>query len=207
MAECPAGARSVSACDSDASFEAVTDGTGAFSIPVATSVLIDGGAVEADCRTSDCVFVASSTDGFSQRTTATAPVTFDPSAAVAPAPTITVTPATGLVGGQVVSVHGEHFTPYQDVVLVECKPRAVTVYSCGIYRRASPSARVDVGPSGAFDVDFRVRPRWYYEPRGNDRNCHLERCAIGAFSLTPFIFDTTLAPSALAPITFAPRSP
>lgn len=207
VTECPANAQAVDACDANAFFRADTDGNGSFSIPVATSTLIDGGSIEADCRTTDCMFVASSTDGFDSRTTATAPVTFDPAGALDPPPSITVTPATGLLGGQTVTVHGDHFTPFQFAFVFECKPRAVTVFGCSIYNRRSPGARVEVGPSGSFDVDFQVRPRWYYLPRGTTRNCRLERCAIGALSFTPFTFDAALAPTAVVPITFAPHAP
>ena len=207
VTECPANAQAIDACDSNAFFQADTDSAGSFSIPVATSTLIDGGSVEADCRTSGCMFVASSTHGFDTRTTATAPITFDPAGAIDPPPSITVTPATGLVGGQTVTVHGDHFTPFQSAFLFECKPRAVTVFGCSIYNRRSPGARVEVGPSGSFDVAFQVRPRWYYLPRGTTRNCRLERCAIGALSFTPFTFNADLSPSAVVPITFAPRSP
>lgn len=77
-----------------------------------------------------------------------------------PVPTITVSPSTGLVGGEAVQVMGENFSPNQTAGVLECNdaPDQPTISYEGIQVPVSCSSPELVGTSstGSFSLSFRI---------------------------------------------------
>lgn len=77
-----------------------------------------------------------------------------------PVPTITVSPSTGLVGGEAVQISAENFAPNQTAGVLECNdaPGQPTISYDGIQVPVSCSSPSLVGTSstGSFSVSFRI---------------------------------------------------
>jgi hypothetical protein len=78
-----------------------------------------GGPSSVDCATSVGTCVIEATSVFDPLVTASAPLGFDPKA-VAPGPTLTITPDGPWTNGQTVTVHGSGFSPGAELGLAEC---------------------------------------------------------------------------------------
>lgn len=89
-------------------------------------------------------------------------------------------------------------------VSFECKARAVSALSCGIFRDG-PRADATAAEDGSFDVEFQIRPRFRWLP-GPARDCHVSRCGIGAYDGDGPLDVADEPLSAITPITFAPRA-
>ncbi|HET6950086.1 MAG TPA: neocarzinostatin apoprotein domain-containing protein [Acidimicrobiales bacterium] len=98
---------------------------GTFETSQRVFAVISTGAGPVDCRAAgSCVLIATS-GSFAPGETATVPLAFDPDAPLLPAPTLTVTPSTDLVDGQVVRVAGSGFVRVPEgwpVQLYQCAP-------------------------------------------------------------------------------------
>ncbi len=82
-----------------------------------------------DCRTAPqgCELRTGYGDPYS---TATAPITFDPDAPLAPPPTVTVTPTTGLTDGSLLHVVGDGFGAYATIVFHQCLSSGTGLTGC-----------------------------------------------------------------------------
>lgn len=198
---CPEGARELFACVGAGS--GPTDDAGTLDARVALDATPATYEQATDCRRAPCELVASTGILFG-RLAGRTPLPFDPAAPLRPPPTLTVTPSTDLHGGQVVQVHGEGFLPLNRVDLFECKARAVSALSCGIFRDG-PRADATAAEDGSFDVEFQIRPRFRWLP-GPARDCHVSRCGIGAYDGDGPLDVADEPLSAITPITFAPRA-
>ena len=106
-----------------------------------------------------------------------------------PPPTVTVTPDTDLVDGDVVAVHGISFTPGDPVFI--CQGVGTTCYG--------PSETVQVDPAGAFSVSFTVQR--FVTTSGLTRT----DCAAPSVSCSMTYGASTA--SGMVPIGFAPQPP
>ncbi|MGZ4727511.1 MAG: neocarzinostatin apoprotein domain-containing protein [Acidimicrobiales bacterium] len=100
-----------------------TDGNGDLSVPLAVRARLWAGEI-LDCRdpSVDCSLQAYSYEDSDQHSVT--PITFDPNGPLLPPPTMTATPSTGLVDGQVVSLNGTGIVyPYGTVVSVPVTDR------------------------------------------------------------------------------------
>jgi len=107
---------------------AVTDATGSFITTVTVRRFIPGYPQQIDCAPSTCLIATYSFDDVLAATGAD--IDFDPNAPLPPPPTITVSPATGLVDGQAVTVSGSGFSPYASVGMSQCRAGATSSSDC-----------------------------------------------------------------------------
>lgn len=110
------------------------------------------------------------------------------------APSITVTPSTGLVSGQVVTVTGSGFTPSVQMILSDCVTETTLGY-CG----GPPPDSVFTDPSGNFTYQFKVARGTFdetvYPPV-------LVDCARAPGACSVFAYVGVSAERASAPISF-----
>jgi hypothetical protein len=153
-----------------------------------------------DCRTTACALVG--TRGFTDndpRRTASVALDFAPDAPLAPAPTLTVEPATGLTTGQAVTVTGTGFRAFANVVLGQCGAGPGTGFErCYIPDFASADAEGNFVRTLTVSAFARLGSGFVDCRRG-------PRCVIAAVDLddgrvlteTPIAFD----PAGPAPVT------
>jgi LPXTG-motif cell wall-anchored protein len=104
---------------------------------------------EVDCRTSECQLVILS-ESF-EEPVATAALHFDPDAALAPPPTLTVTPDDQLADLQAVEVSGSGLVWSDHAVVVQCVPAAADIDDCDF------DTLTDVAvDAGSFTTDYLV---------------------------------------------------
>ncbi len=132
VVECGPGA-GYDACDGSTAVYPTLDATGMATATVQVAAILHpdaGGSI--DCRAADpahpCV-VRARAYAQSNALDFSVPVTFDPAGALAPPPTFSIDPATGLSDGQTVTIHGAGFTPGRLVFVRLC--RAATT-SCEV---------------------------------------------------------------------------
>jgi hypothetical protein len=194
---CPLGATSTMACDGDY-LSVHTEGQGGFDLSYSVAAVLEAEDLVTDCRVSACELVAFTGDGFTRfRNPGRAPLSFTSDGALRPPPTLVATPATGLVGGQRVAIHGEGFRPLASFLLLECTGVAGDVSACGFDFREPPPV-VTADAEGDFDGEFAVRPRYRRLADNRERNCRVQGCSVAAVSFG----GLSLVP---ARITFAPR--
>ena len=149
LVECVAGAATLGDCGLASQQGVSTDASGNLSIgyTVFRTLVTLLGTVRCDDAPQSCEVVALDTATFTIM--ASAPVSFDPTIP-RPNATIAVTPATALLEGQVVSVHGSGSVPGHGVQILECAVGGVC--SNGL---SDPGITVD--PDGMFTAPFTVR--------------------------------------------------
>ncbi len=106
-------------CD-DSTAASLFTGDGRVTSDLRVLAVIDTDRGPVDCRTEACAVVVAQDFLRTAARRAAAPISFDPTTVVVP-PTLTVTPATGLVDGQTVAARGSGFHD-QFVELYECPP-------------------------------------------------------------------------------------
>lgn len=169
LAECKDGATTGEGCESSRTFVGI-EADGAIDVDLQVyAISRTNFGDELDCRSVACTLVASR--GLFQtdtRHTAVAPLAFRPGGPLLPPPTITVTPATGLVNGQVVTVTGAGFRPESSFALSECGvgpgdgfdrcfvPQFVSADAEGKFTRTMPVQSITRRGSGF--VDCRLGP-------------------------------------------------
>lgn len=117
LIQCPAGVGGATGWNGGCSWQnpvSVTpDEAGGFTVTVMVRAVLTVGSSAVDCRTSACDLVAArlgdETDDPVE--VARVPLAFDPSGDLVAAPTVSVSPASNLVDGQVVEVTGSGFEP------------------------------------------------------------------------------------------------
>jgi hypothetical protein len=125
--QCIAGttdSRSCSQFFTDATVDAEGDLSGEAQV-WATFTAYDG--QEIDCRSQACELRTGYGDPL---TTAIAPLSFDPDAPLAPAPTITVTPTSGLVAGETLHVVGDGFPAWATITFHQCRSGQTGLSGC-----------------------------------------------------------------------------
>jgi hypothetical protein len=155
IVECKTGATSYEDCSSGPAGFAPTDGTGAFSVQVSVRRILhlEGGDFDCGSAPKACSLVSSAFGGTSPIVVST-PISFDSSVPPPPPPTISVTPNTGLLQGQSVTVTGANFAPNSFVEISECEAESAAQYGfCPLLIDAS----VSTDDSGAFSTAFTVR--------------------------------------------------
>jgi hypothetical protein len=120
--QCRTGATTSNDCDQHQQVVGMTPAgrfTGAVEVR-SRLYLGDGGSI--DCRTEDCVVLASSNWQFSEA--GSVPIELDPGGPAPAAPTVTVTPAAGVQDGEDLTITGTHFPANSYPTLVLCPPGA-----------------------------------------------------------------------------------
>jgi hypothetical protein len=123
-----------------------------------------------------------------------------PAGAGAPPPTITATPSSGLVDGQMVTVEGDGFAPDTIYEIFECAGDSVDEMRCD----PRNAFELDSDGAGRIVFDLRVDARIYLGPEGETSyDCRTEPagCRIGV----GYILDHDL--SAFAALGFDPDAP
>ncbi|MGC8499176.1 MAG: neocarzinostatin apoprotein domain-containing protein [Acidimicrobiales bacterium] len=152
IVECTATATTSAGCNTTSAVLVATDATGA--IPT-TPFTVTAGAVgngTCDTTTSDltCVLAIGSLTG---TTLAYAPITFAAPAAATSAPSLTVTPATGLTNGEKVTITGSGFTPSDSLYATECLATATSAADCNVSTATPITVNTDgTLPSTTFTV-------------------------------------------------------
>ncbi len=172
--------------------QVITDAAGAFSTPLTVRLRVnDATGTTTHCLAVDCIVRASSHTDLEFE--ASAPITFDPGQPPPSLPSITVTPSTGLLHDQTVTITGTGFDPAEYVDITECI--ATDPYCYEYLVGAEPDA------AGSFTATAPVtRLVAGYSPGGLDVvDCALTPCRITA---TGYTNEDTLALRASAPVSF-----
>jgi hypothetical protein len=115
------------------------------------------------------------------------------------AATIVVTPSTGLVPGQVVTVSGSGFAPGAGLASAECKAGPVATADCDTGHAVFPAA----DSTGAYSFSFTVA-RTLFTANNSDIDCTASAgaCVIAVAAATDLV-----GTAVTAPISFAPLAP
>jgi hypothetical protein len=127
-------------------------------------------------------------------------------AAAPAAPVITVTPDTGLLDGQTVTLAGEGFLPAEPLVMLVCAGEL-----CAPDYRGLPTGSADI--NGVLDSD-QVVSRLLFGPDGTVHDCALEACTMRVTSWETFLqygdvpltFDAAVPPPALPALVVSPST-
>jgi len=169
-------------CDQD-SFGYVDTPGGTFESSQRVFAVISTGAGDVDCRAAESCVLIATTGWFAPGETATVPLVFDPAAPLLPAPTLTVTPSTDLVDGEVVRVEGSGF-----VRMIE--GTAVQLYQCApgpSWDRCRPVGDdyVLVDGDGGFALDLPVVARVPVPDGQHDCRTSVDPCVLVATTSSP----------------------
>lgn len=190
VGQCPAGATQAFSCSNSGLRRFVPDSAGAFSGDVIvhrTSYLT---ATPLDCASASgaCELVAANSSG---TIVARHSLDFDPTAPL-PQLDVVVTPSTGLLHNQAVSVTGTGYAPGDQLFLRQCADGDLYCYG-----RIVP---VTADTNGAFAASFTVRLR-VGDGSGGVSNCIVTSCVIRAESASDSDYRANVA------ITFDPAQP
>lgn len=194
--ECEGGGQGTDGCAFPDLAYAFTEDDGSFSLTVGIeAVLRSFGGVLVDCRTAPgaCELRAKP----QRAASVAAPLDFDPSAPLA-TPSLTVTPNTGLVDGQVVQVDAAGFRPGSVLFVFACKGSVPSSRQCPSYYSATDDTRVD--DTGAMSVPYRVRAVIQVDG-GATVDCRVAHCFLSA---TERPWDEDLP---MVPLEFDPDAP
>ncbi|MEP6626188.1 MAG: neocarzinostatin apoprotein domain-containing protein, partial [Acidimicrobiia bacterium] len=190
VVECPTGVTQGFDCDLNTVQVTAPDPSGALSLDFAVHRTIIGPTGRIDCATAldACDLVVADSSGVILVRHALA---FDPNASL-PQPVITVTPATGLVAGQTVTVAGTGFAAGDFLRISECTT------SDPLCSNSSSFAAAD--DTGAFSSTLIVRLR-VSDGSGTTTHCLAVACIVRATSVSDaeYLAD--------APIAFDPNQP
>ena len=189
--ECIAGEILSYNCNSRSMLGVVPDAGGAISTAAAMHRKISGPTGPVDCATAlgTCELVVASRNGTVLVRHA---LGFDPNSAP-PTSQITVTPETGLTGGQGATVTGTGFFPNDEVYVREC---AATDSLCS----GGPAAYLQTDGSGAFSTPLKVL-LLVDDGHGNTTHCLAVTCILRAQSIGDLEY------AADAAIAFDPNQP
>lgn len=110
-----------------------------------------------DCRIpGSCALLAFDDDASAGQAPPSIPLHFDPNGPLLPPPSVTVTPAAGLVDGQLIQVHGTGFIRDNSVRIFQCAPAAPSPDSC---RMDDEWDYTEVDDDGSFSVERRLVAR------------------------------------------------
>jgi hypothetical protein len=176
-----------------------TSATGTFTVSVTVKRLVINQGDAVDCADPGaCVLVALAG---SPDEVATAPVTFDGSVPLPPPPTMTVTPDTGLVDGDTVTVEAEGFTPNSQVAVLQCDQ---TVSPNGAGCNTAAYKMVQTDGTGAISTDMTVDRLLYLQAGTVD--CAVATCRMVVAEL-PYGYPNTSADLAFDPSVPPPGPP
>ena len=205
--ECAAGGPR---CSGSTAF-VTPDTGGTFSTPLTVSLrVIDGSGTATHCLAVDCIVRATGVSDLEY--VADAPIAFDPNQPLPPLPAVTVTPSTGLLHNQSVTVGGTGFDAGSFVQINECS--STTDPFCGEFLT---STQTDA--TGAFTITAAVtRLVSTFGPGGTSVvDCALAACTVNAVGFSndesfelaanaPISFDGSVAPPALPVVTVTPST-
>jgi hypothetical protein len=171
IVECPAGFTDAEADCRIVGFPQIGD-FGELEARLRVRALLPAASGEVDCRATPCVLAVFSEE--SGEVLASTPVTFDADAPLKPPAELAVSPSTGLVDGQTVTVVGTHFSPGAPGVLVQCPADPLDFNDCAFSPHRFPSA----GAGGRFEVSFEVAAE--IRVGGRTVDCRRQPCVMWA---------------------------
>lgn len=176
---CPSSARSNRCAFGDELLEPVAasgDGTMSEDL-ILRAINTSGRGGTFDCRVEDCHLLV--TEDQSLNNNVAAQMAFDPDAPLAPEPTISVTPATGLVDGQAVAVTVEGLFPGERFAVLQCAP------AFEYYTGCEPGGWVDhIAPQGGrFTTTMTVHVRYPDQFGEGTVDCRATPCVIGLWRM------------------------
>ena len=189
-------------CDPRNAFEIDSDGTGHVRFDFAVDARIylgPGGTTSYDCRTAATGCRIGVGLMLEHANSAFATLHFDPGAPLLPPVSETVTPATGLVDGQTVTVHGAHLSDREAGWVIQCK-------TGGAPKACDHDHAIQLKPQadGTLTTALRVHAR-FRSPLGDVVNClatNAECSVVVSWGLA-FVADRV----ASVPLTFAATTP
>jgi Neocarzinostatin family len=198
--QCKTDATDYQGCNQFSTGFVVSSAAGSFSTPISVRRILHLFAGDFDCASAPgaCSLFASSYGPVP--VVAAAALDFDSSVPLPPAPTISVTPDTGLVQGQSVTVTGSNFAPNAQIFLSECSTGGSSTYGCGSGIGGSATADGIGAFSATFTVQRGIRDYDTYPPTVIDCASAPQACSMQAFA-----YDG--GDSALVPIDFDPLAP
>jgi acetyl esterase/lipase len=180
--QCTAAPSGWQDCDQDTfGFAEVSGGT--FELSQRVFAVIGTGAGTVDCRVAGRCALVATTGSFAPGDTATVPLTFDPDAPLLPPPTLTVTPSTDLLDGEIVQVEGSGFVRLREgspVQLYQCAP-GPTSDRC----RPVTDEYLPVDGDGGFALDVTVTARVPVPGGQHDCRTGADPCVLVATGSSP----------------------
>ena len=213
LSECRAPVTSFSDCGSSIGDFGAPDALGAFSVQmnVARTLRTSSGPVRCDTTPTTCVLAAFSFPPFpppppfpSFTPVATAALAFDPSVPV-PHPTVTVSPASGILAGQSLAVTGSGFAAGHDLNVFQC--------AVGSYCFSDSGFPVHVASNGTFSTS-RIASLRTTVNESDLSNCLAVACEVRVednldpeyAAATPIGFDPSQPPPPTPTITVTPST-
>ena len=185
IAQCLTGATTLDACLQLSGVG--TSGSGNFATVVTPRRLMTISGVAHDCADVDtCELAAFAYEDGPPTILASAGIQFDPSVPPPPPPTLTGSPTTGLVQGDVVNLVGAGLGPNAGVGMIQCLATSTGSEGCDF----STVATTQTDGSGGFTYAFT--PRRIIFAGGANHDCAVEACVIGAGEFTDQFFSSTL---------------
>lgn len=168
-------------CDEDTESYAGIDRTGYLAETYRLEGLLRIDGADVDCRTTDCALLVGGRDDSLARH-AIVPLDFDPDAPLGPPPTITITPDTDLLDGQIVDVEGEGLRTKSYLLLFPCRWRATDLDGCDLREYHFVKVRAD----GTFRTQFAARTILSTGRSDARVDCRVVACSLTAFIEGPY---------------------
>jgi hypothetical protein len=185
-------------CDFATVALAVAADDGSLSSSYEVTRVINGGENPVDCaQPSTCVVTA--TSELDPTATVSAPISFADVAIVPP--TMTVTPSTGLIDGQNVTVTGKGFRPHDEILLTECAAGSLDGSECVAEAGLGNGAELTATKAGKISATFNVAEVLTLD-EGTVNCLQAPGCVLGAVDAE----SETGAVAAAAPLGFAAGS-
>ncbi|HEY6534180.1 MAG TPA: enediyne antibiotic chromoprotein [Acidimicrobiales bacterium] len=186
IAQCLVGASGLESCSPLSGYTNAT-ASGNFATVTTPRRILRISGVDHDCAdVSTCELAAIGLDDGPASILATAAIQFDPSIPPPPPPTITATPSTGLVQGDVVELVGAGFTPNASVVVLQCLASA-SPDQCD-------SSNLQFFPAdGSGGFTRSVTPLRIIYVGNTAHDCALEACVLAAGSIPEGALQTEVS--------------
>ena len=173
---------------------ATADASGAFTASVIVRNRVPTGTVVTDCLVAVCSITAYAIEN-SDYAASSPRLAFDPDGPVPPPPTLSVTPTTGLEGGEVLQLVGAGFTPGAPIGFTLCAGGTVSLDTCDV-----SGAYLDTADeNGSFTGVLTARLSITTTAGTIDCTASAGTCAVGAANLSDY------SENAQAPLTFGPE--
>ena len=175
MEQCVSG-HDIDGCDGSSFVLAITDDHGAFQRDVQLLAVLHTPIGDVDCRTSADPCVLGANTDFTNVGAVFTALAFDPSGPLAPPPTLTVTPSTGLIDQQVVALDGSGFRPDVSLQVLECVAGNPSPHAC---RSAAAPGTYGVASTALGELHATASPRTVLNAEdGTTTDCRTTACEL-----------------------------
>jgi acetyl esterase/lipase len=200
VAQCAASATEFRQCGNFSYPDHPTGPDGSVTVQLVLDALLLAGAVETDCRAPDACFLAAGQNFDGDLASAVrVALEFDPGAALAPPPRLTLQPDAGLVDGQQVTITGTGFVRESGAAVMQCVASPTDHDDCDSFTQQFDAVEAD----GSFTTSYTLAGS-IETPRSGAVDCRPAGACVLAGSDR---FFEPFRDLALAPLVFDPEAP